>query len=91
MSIKNFVFGWLFAIRRLWNRKTREATMQQLQQMMKEGVDPLDSQERKGWIRSHRKEVRTAIGLIKPRIGRNAPCSCGSGKKYKKCCGGGQV
>lgn len=21
------------------------------------------------------------------RIGRNAPCSCGSGKKYKKCCG----
>jgi SEC-C motif-containing protein len=22
-----------------------------------------------------------------PRIGRNDPCSCGSGKKYKKCCG----
>jgi predicted aspartyl protease len=21
------------------------------------------------------------------RVGRNAPCSCGSGKKYKKCCG----
>jgi uncharacterized protein YecA (UPF0149 family) len=20
-------------------------------------------------------------------IGRNAPCPCGSGKKYKKCCG----
>ncbi len=20
------------------------------------------------------------------RIGRNAPCPCGSGKKYKKCC-----
>lgn len=23
----------------------------------------------------------------KPKIGRNAPCPCGSGKKYKKCCG----
>lgn len=23
-----------------------------------------------------------------PRIGRNDPCPCGSGKKYKKCCGG---
>jgi uncharacterized protein len=23
----------------------------------------------------------------KPRIGRNDPCPCGSGKKYKKCCG----
>lgn len=22
-----------------------------------------------------------------PNIGRNAPCPCGSGKKYKKCCG----
>ena len=23
----------------------------------------------------------------KPKIGRNAPCPCGSGKKYKNCCG----
>jgi SEC-C motif-containing protein len=22
-----------------------------------------------------------------PKIGRNEPCSCGSGKKFKKCCG----
>ena len=22
-----------------------------------------------------------------PRVGRNDPCSCGSGKKFKKCCG----
>lgn len=22
-----------------------------------------------------------------PRVGRNAPCPCGSGKKYKQCCG----
>jgi len=26
--------------------------------------------------------IRTA-----PKIGRNQPCPCGSGKKYKKCCG----
>ena len=24
-----------------------------------------------------------------PKIGRNDPCPCGSGKKYKKCCGRG--
>jgi preprotein translocase subunit SecA len=23
----------------------------------------------------------------KPKVGRNAPCPCGSGKKYKRCCG----
>jgi preprotein translocase subunit SecA len=30
-------------------------------------------------------EVRT-----EPKIGRNEPCPCGSGKKYKKCCGAGK-
>ena len=25
-----------------------------------------------------------------PRVGRNDPCPCGSGKKYKKCCGAGK-
>ncbi len=27
----------------------------------------------------------------KPRVGRNDPCPCGSGKKYKKCCGMGKA
>ncbi len=27
------------------------------------------------------------IKLEKPKVGRNDPCPCGSGKKYKKCCG----
>jgi uncharacterized protein len=26
-----------------------------------------------------------------PKVGRNAPCPCGSGKKYKKCCGAAAV
>ena len=26
-----------------------------------------------------------------PKIGRNDPCPCGSGKKYKKCCCKGRV
>jgi uncharacterized protein len=26
-----------------------------------------------------------------PKISRNAPCSCGSGRKFKKCCGATQV
>jgi len=24
---------------------------------------------------------------VDPKVGRNDPCVCGSGKKYKKCCG----
>ena len=29
----------------------------------------------------------TPIERSSPKIGRNDPCSCGSQKKYKKCCG----
>ncbi|OBT14033.1 hypothetical protein A9264_01845 [Vibrio sp. UCD-FRSSP16_10] len=27
------------------------------------------------------------LAVKKPAVGRNDPCACGSGKKYKKCCG----
>ena len=34
------------------------------------------------------KEQKEATTIRKPKkIGRNDPCPCGSGKKYKKCCG----
>jgi len=32
-------------------------------------------------------QVVKQIRLDKPKVGRNDPCPCGSGKKYKKCCG----
>ncbi len=31
-------------------------------------------------------EVKTVV-RDKPKVGRNEPCPCNSGKKYKKCCG----
>lgn len=34
------------------------------------------------------KEIAQAQAEVKPKkVGRNDPCPCGSGKKYKKCCG----
>lgn len=34
------------------------------------------------------KEQKSSTTIVKgPKIGRNDPCPCGSGKKYKKCCG----
>ena len=32
-------------------------------------------------------EGRTQQRSSKPAVGRNDPCPCGSGKKYKNCCG----
>ncbi len=31
----------------------------------------------------------TTVRRTQPKVGRNDPCPCGSGKKYKKCCGMG--
>ena len=37
---------------------------------------------------SHGEEnARTPVRRTKKKVGRNQPCPCGSGKKYKKCCG----
>jgi len=41
--------------------------------------------EEKGRI--YKKELRQASSVRVTKVGRNEPCPCGSGKKYKKCCG----
>ncbi len=35
-----------------------------------------------------KKQTKTQPIRVDVKIGRNEPCPCGSGKKYKKCCGG---
>jgi hypothetical protein len=36
---------------------------------------------------SPKKELKQVAIRTAPKVGRNEPCTCGSGKKYKKCCG----
>jgi hypothetical protein len=55
---------------------------------------PASSQEFVGFYNALRQELRRAdLPLLHPsaleppvKVGRNDPCPCGSGKKYKKCC-----
>jgi hypothetical protein len=37
------------------------------------------------------KKIEAAEPAVSTKIGRNDPCPCSSGKKYKKCCGGAQA
>lgn len=39
-----------------------------------------------GCNHSHDHEIKTIV-RTNPKVGRNDPCSCGSKKKFKKCCG----
>ena len=45
-------------------------------------------EEKDGWKFSDGELVgETPVVREEPKVGRNDPCPCGSGKKYKKCCG----
>ena len=48
--------------------------------------DSILSAERRKELYRNQKNSGT-IRREEPKIGRNDPCPCGSGKKYKKCCG----
>ncbi|MBQ4493021.1 MAG: SEC-C domain-containing protein [Elusimicrobiaceae bacterium] len=62
--------------------------------MKADGVDLNSPRAMKKWVKDHEKELKQEQqqGKIEPIVkekepGRNDPCPCGSGKKYKKCCG----
>ena len=72
--------------------------------MQKEGIDIKDQKAVQAWIEKTRERITS--GELKevpdggakqetvvksgPDVGRNDPCPCGSGKKFKKCCAGKQ-
>jgi preprotein translocase subunit SecA len=46
--------------------------------------------EHRGTLSEGQDDADTAVKTVRrqgAKVGRNAPCPCGSGKKYKKCCG----
>lgn len=45
---------------------------------------------RKFWMERRRRPPVVAPLATGPKIGRNAPCPCGSGRKFKRCCGAGR-
>lgn len=38
-------------------------------------------------VAMHQREISAITRRSEPKIGRNDPCPCGSGKKFKRCCG----
>jgi len=51
-------------------------------------VQPVTRQQSNAENRPPREQQQvTTVRRTQPKVGRNEPCPCGSGKKYKKCCG----
>ncbi|MBQ7384260.1 MAG: SEC-C domain-containing protein, partial [Clostridia bacterium] len=59
--------------------KTQEVKRVQLAKPLQEGFE--------GQTKKQPKKVNVTTRRAEPTIGRNELCPCGSGKKYKKCCG----
>ena len=50
----------------------------------------VQTEEQPQKVRENRSEEENQVKRpvhVEQQLGRNDPCSCGSGKKYKKCCG----
>jgi len=47
----------------------------------------LTPEERAEQAKKKKPQVQQTIVNTEKQIGRNDPCPCGSGKKYKNCCG----
>ncbi len=66
-------------------RAARLAEMAELDRRLKasnaRGIDPFTRLGAKEAV------ARAPVRRVEPRVGRNDPCTCGSGKKSKKCCG----
>jgi tetratricopeptide (TPR) repeat protein len=59
--------------------------------MLERLADVCEEQGRQGEATELRKEAKRSVSstrVTRQKTGRNEPCPCGSGKKFKKCCGG---
>lgn len=67
-------------------RQAAPEARQQRPKYKEEKVD-LDNREQRAAANKDTRETRNEPIVNEPKIGRNDPCPCGSGKKYKNCCG----
>ncbi|MEA1915476.1 MAG: preprotein translocase subunit SecA [Campylobacterota bacterium] len=77
-NIKHEIIKVLFTVQ-LRNKEEEEADQAMLDQMVSE-MEERNEQATSNLQQEH-------IAPIEKKIARNEPCPCGSGKKYKQCCG----
>ena len=93
--------GMLGTFLRHWKNPAFKGQMQAITaRMQAEGINLKDRKAVETWIKAHQKEIESGkldegavqtVETVKksgPDVGRNDPCPCGSGKKFKKCCYG---
>ena len=81
-SIKQDVVKILLNINRVQNLERKQTV-----RITNQGLQEMADQMRKDMPKESKEVTHTPIVNNEPKVGRNDPCPCGSGKKYKNCCG----
>ncbi len=68
-----------------WDRLKNDPELEARHQQIAEIIGPCVIGIRDYWL--PRRKAAATFRREAPKVGRNDPCPCGSGKKYKKCCG----
>jgi uncharacterized protein YecA (UPF0149 family) len=55
--------------------------------VLERGIDYSNDSDNEEKGKFYKKELHRSSAARTAKVGRNEPCPCGSGKKYKKCCG----
>lgn len=71
-------------VQRIFKMRPDESTMQLIEEIEEEKEKELNSLQFGGSDEASQPQPTKRAA---PKIGRNEPCSCGSGKKFKHCCG----
>ncbi|PIE58399.1 MAG: preprotein translocase subunit SecA [Desulfobulbus propionicus] len=80
-SVKQQTVGTLMRVKIIQSDE-----LEQMEEERRRRQEQEMEQARFGAVRSGEGSVRGPV-RNEAKVGRNAPCPCGSGKKYKKCCG----
>ena len=76
-------------LRKMWMSMRERMSPEQMLEFVQSGLSLSDSE-----VEVDREDSRLATTTIRneaAKVGRNDPCPCGSGRKYKKCCAKGDV
>ncbi|MDF2954239.1 MAG: Preprotein translocase subunit SecA [Thermodesulfobacterium sp.] len=82
--IKETTLSYLF---RVEVKEAQESSEKVIDELEKEEIDEKRLQYKKEDVFKEKEEKKVSQPVRVQKIGRNDPCPCGSGKKYKKCCG----
>jgi preprotein translocase subunit SecA len=70
-------------VEKIEEQRRRQESQRQYQHSQVAGLDETSDKE----APAERPQAVKPVQRSTPKVGRNSPCPCGSGKKYKQCCG----